>query len=49
MAFVLGPNINLEMAPEAEPEAYELVQKAIALKQNATQREQAYIDALATR
>ena len=49
MAFVLGPNINLEMAPEAEPEAYELIQKAIALKQNVNGREQAFIDAMATR
>jgi tetratricopeptide (TPR) repeat protein len=49
MAFVLGPNINLAMAPENEPKAYEMIQKAIALKNNASEREQAYIDALATR
>ena len=37
------------MAPENEPKAYELIQKAIALKSNVSEREQAYIDALATR
>jgi len=49
MALVLGPNINMAMAPEAEPHAYALIQKAIALKQGISQREQAYIDALAKR
>ncbi len=49
MAFVLGPNINLAMPPENEPKAHALIQKAIALKNNASEREQAYIDALATR
>mgnify|MGYP001815720319 FL=1 len=49
MALVLGPNINMAMAPEAEPQAYELIQKAIALKKNVSEKEQAYIDALAVR
>ena len=49
MALVLGSNINMALAPEAEPNAYELVQKAIALKKNSSEKEQAYIDALATR
>ena len=31
-ALVLGPNINAPMDPEAEPKAYELVQRAVALK-----------------
>ena len=48
-ALVLGPNINAPMAPEAEPKALELLQKAIALKNKATARERAYIDALAAR
>ena len=48
-ALVLGPNINAAMVPEAEPVAYELVQKAVALKSRATSRERAYIDALAKR
>ena len=49
MALVHGPNINMEMAPDAEPKAYELIQKAMALKKHASERERAYIDALATR
>ena len=48
-ALVLGPNINAPMAPEAEPTALALLQKAVALKGKATAREQAYIDALAAR
>ena len=49
MAYVLGPNINMSMPPESEPKAYEMIQKAIALKKNASVREQAYIEALAKR
>jgi tetratricopeptide (TPR) repeat protein len=48
-ALVLGPNINAPMNPEDEPKAYELVQKAVALKAKASPRERAYIEALATR
>ncbi len=48
-ALVLGPNINAPMAPEAEPKALALVEKAIALKSKANARERAYIDALAAR
>lgn len=48
-ALVLGPNINAAMAPDVEPKAYELVQKALAMKGKASTRERAYIDALATR
>jgi tetratricopeptide (TPR) repeat protein len=48
-ALVLGPNINAAMTPEDEPKALELVKKAIALEANATARERAYINALATR
>src|SRR5262245_52293606 len=48
-ALVLGPNINMPMAPEAEPEAYKLIQKAVELKQHASQRERDYIDALTKR
>ena len=46
-ALVLGPNINALMEPNEEPQAYELVQKAMSLKARATPREQAYIEALA--
>jgi hypothetical protein len=49
MALVSGPNINMEMAAEAGPQAYGLIQKAVALKQKASEKEQAYIDALAQR
>ncbi|HEY3119686.1 MAG TPA: hypothetical protein VGL15_03620, partial [Vicinamibacteria bacterium] len=48
-ALVLGPNINVPMSPEDEPKAYEAAQKAVALKSNASPREQAYIDAVAQR
>ncbi len=48
-ALVLGPNINAPMPPEDEPKAYELVQKALELKPKASERERAYIDALARR
>jgi tetratricopeptide (TPR) repeat protein len=48
-ALVLGPNINALMEPNEEPQAYELVQKAMSLRSRATPREQAYIEALAER
>jgi tetratricopeptide (TPR) repeat protein len=48
-ALVLGPNINAPMDPADEAKAHELVQKAVALKGGASEREQAYIDALARR
>jgi tetratricopeptide (TPR) repeat protein len=48
-ALVLGPNINAAMEPNEEPQAYELVQQAQALKMRASVRERAYIDALAER
>jgi tetratricopeptide (TPR) repeat protein len=48
-ALVLGPNINAPMDPADEPKAYELAQKAVALKGRATRREQMYIDAVAER
>ena len=48
-ALVLGPNINALMEPNEEPQAYELIQKALSLKHRATPRERAYIDALAQR
>ena len=46
---MLGPNINVPMAPEDEPKALELAKKAVAMKAKATPRERAYIDALARR
>jgi tetratricopeptide (TPR) repeat protein len=48
-ALVLGPNINAPMSPDDEAKAYDLAQKAVALKGRGTPREQAYIDAVARR
>jgi tetratricopeptide (TPR) repeat protein len=48
-ALVLGPNINIPMSPANEPKAYELAQKAVALKSKVSPRERAYIDALSHR
>jgi len=48
-AFVLGPNINATMNPDDEPKAYELAQKAKAMRDKATPRERAFIDAVVTR
>ncbi len=48
-ALVLGPNINAAMAPDDEPKALALVQKAVSLARGATPRERDYIDALAKR
>ncbi|ADE14693.1 Tetratricopeptide TPR_4 [Nitrosococcus halophilus Nc 4] len=49
IALALGPNINAPMEAGAVPEAYEAVQKALALASKASQAEQAYIQALAQR
>ncbi len=54
-ALATGPNINVTskgkaiMSPEERVAAYAAVQKAIALKENATQIERDFIDALAVR
>ncbi|MCL1127238.1 hypothetical protein [Shewanella surugensis] len=48
-ALVLGPNLNLPMQAAVVPQAYAAIQKAIELKAQVSKREQAYIDALATR
>jgi tetratricopeptide (TPR) repeat protein len=49
MALVQGPNINMPMAPDSEPQSHRMIQKALALKNKASEREQAFIDALAKR
>ncbi|MCI0404266.1 MAG: hypothetical protein L0212_12240 [Acidobacteria bacterium] len=49
MALVLGPNINATMNPEDEPVALSTVQRALALRQKASERERAYISAVARR
>lgn len=48
-ALVLGPNINAPMAAEDEPKALEHLRRAQALRNEASQRERDYIDALALR
>ena len=48
-ALVLGPNINMPMSPEAEKEAYGLVQRALAVSAQAPPLERAMVEALAKR
>jgi len=49
VALTLGPNINLPIDPERNRAAYEAIQKALALQPQASEREAAYIQALAKR
>ncbi len=49
IALALGPNINMDVTPEAEKAAYEAVQKAVALSAQAPEPERDYIRALANR
>ncbi len=49
VAYALGPNINAAMSPEAVPQAWQALQRAIALSPKASQSERSYIDALAKR
>jgi len=49
IALALGPCINLDVDPAHEKAAYEAVQKALSLAPGATERERAYIQALAYR
>lgn len=48
-ALVLGPNINAAMEDGSVPDAWEALQKALALAPNATEAERAYIQALSKR
>ncbi len=48
-ALVLGPNINAPMNPDDEPLAHELAHQALAIAPNVSERERAYIEALAHR
>jgi tetratricopeptide (TPR) repeat protein len=48
-ALVLGPNLNLPMVPEVAPQAYQAIQRAVTLKDKVSERERAYIEALAER
>ncbi len=49
VALALGPNINAPMGPEAGKAAFAAVRQAQALAPEASEREQAYIAALAAR
>ena len=49
LALVLGPNINAAMEATDEAPAYAAIQKAVSMKDLASPREQAFIDALARR
>ena len=48
-ALVLGPNINAPMSDSAVPQAFAAVQRALALRENATGKERALIQALVKR
>ena len=48
-AFALGPNINAPMFDEAVTPAFAAINKAIALRDNASEKEQALINALGYR
>ncbi|HNS85275.1 MAG TPA: hypothetical protein PKH09_00150 [Parvularculaceae bacterium] len=48
-AFALGPNINAPMSEEAVAPAYAAIQKALSLKDKASEKERALIAALAKR
>jgi len=49
VALVLGPNINAAMDTDAVPESWQALQNALERSQNASNQEQAYIQALAKR
>src|SRR5947209_16053418 len=49
VALTLGPNYNLPVDPERERAGYDAVQRAVALQENASEPERAYINALAVR
>ena len=48
-ALVLGPNINLPMQEEVRSQAWEAITEALALRDEVTEKERAFIDALAVR
>ncbi len=49
VALTLGPNYNLPVDLEREKAGYDAVQRAVALQENASEAERAYINALAFR
>jgi tetratricopeptide (TPR) repeat protein len=48
-ALTLGPNYNIDIDPAREKLAFETIQAARKLAENAPERERAYVDALAVR
>lgn len=48
-ALVLGPNLNLPMQENVVAPAYDAMQKAVALKNRVSEKERAFIEALAIR
>jgi len=49
VALTLGPNYNLPVDPEREKAGYDAAQRALALQENASDPERAYINAVAVR
>src|SRR5438874_2264180 len=49
VALTLGPNYSLPVDPERERAGYDAVQRAVALQENASEPERAYIGALTVR
>lgn len=49
IAYALGPNINLDVDPEREKQAYDAVQKALEMSVSAPENERAYIASLSKR
>src|ERR1043166_7729784 len=49
VALTLGPNYNLPVDPQREKAGYDAAQRALALQENASDPERAYINALAVR
>src|ERR1043166_4005958 len=49
VAVTLGPNYNLPVDPQREKAGYDAAQRALALQENASDPERAYINALAVR
>jgi tetratricopeptide (TPR) repeat protein len=49
LALALGPHINAPMSPESVEPAYAAIQRAQVLADGVTERERAYIDAMAAR
>ena len=48
-ALVLGPNLNLPMVPEVAGQAWQAIDKAVKLRDGVSERERAYINAMASR